>query len=1206
MDNETGLNSVAIIGIAGRFPGAENVQRFWENLCKGVESISAFSAEELEFAGISKKLVDAPNYVKARGILEGVEFFDAEFFGFSAREAQITDPQHRLFLECSWDALENAGYCSYTYPGSIGVYGGAGTNSYFLNNIYPNHDLREALGEYLLHIGNEKDFMTTRVSYKLNLKGPSFTIQTACSTSLVAICVACNHLLSYQCDMALAGGVSIAVPQIRGYQYQEGMIFSPDGCCKPFDAAALGTVPGNGAGIVVLKRLQDAIADRDHIYAVIKGYGINNDGMEKVGYSAPSVAGQTEAISSAIAMAEINPETINYTEAHGTGTLLGDPIEIKALTQAFQTFTQKKGYCAIGSVKSNVGHLIEAAGVTGLIKTALSLHHQQLPPTLQFSVPNPHIDFSNSPFYVNTALKKWDSGLVLRRACVSSFGVGGTNAHVILEEKPLQASSIPSRRHQLLLLSAKTPTALKAMSIRLGKHLQEHPFLPLADVAYTLQMGRKAFEERLMLISSNVEEASSLLSDTCQHSEKKICAKINPLDEPTIVFIFADHGSQYINMGRGLYQTEPCYRREIDLCSALLKDDLGVDLRHILYPSPEQLAIAEQQFNQSVIAQCALFMTEYALGKLWQEWGIRPQSMICHGLSEYVAACLAGVFTIEEALKLVMMRGRLMQNTENSSASATSFSEASTRRQMNEALMTEFNSFFKQIKLMPPKIPLISNLTGSWIPSEEITSPDHWVQQLENSMTISTDILEVMKEPNRFFIIVGPDRIPGCIADQHLSSDSKSFVVSSLPSMDQLQEDSQVMLNTLGQLWLAGAKIDWDGFNKFEQRFRVPLPTYPFEKKRFWIDPPLETLAPSQSNTPIREMMKISSIKEIEASLLIIWKDLLGSESIGINDDFFKLGGDSLLAIQTTCRIQENFNLPLQFQILIECPTITRLARVISEKLATHKSRDKEIELSSVLVRLKEGRRNKPLFLIHPIGGHVFCYKPLTECMEYEGPIYGIQAPQFASKEIPPLNSLEEIASYYLRAIRTIQPDGPYYFLGASFGGLVAYEMARQLKDSGQRVNLLALLDIIRPDATPYQINNDVDMLGLLVELFEGKSLSINDLEELSQEDQAKRLMKSMGVEMLSFSEQLKIFEQVKIHWRALMNYCPKPYQGKITFFQAADRFTRTKNISLGSTWQNLATEGVDLHEIPGSHLSMIMQPHVAKLAHLLDSYLER
>lgn len=1037
-------NAVAIIGMAGQFPGASTIQQFWNNISQGIESLTRFSEEQLKIAGISESLIRSPKYVKVRGVLEGIEKFDADFFGMSAKEAQLTDPQHRLFLECAWESLEDAGYNPDTFPGLIGVYGGTGMSSYFLNNIYPNQSLRERHGDYLLHIGNEKDFLATRVSYKLNLKGPSLTIQTACSTSLVAVCVACNHLLTYQCDMALAGGVAISVPQESGYIYQEGMIYSADGHCKPFDADAKGTVPGNGVGIVVLKRLEDAIADRDHIYAVIRGYGINNDGMEKIGYSAPSVEGQADAILSAIEMSEVNPETIGYMEAHGTATFLGDPIEIKALTQAFRTHTQNKRYCALSSVKSNIGHLIEAAGIAGLIKAALSLHHKLLPPTMHFDTPNPNIDFAASPFYVNTHLKEWHAGPTPRRACVSSFGIGGTNANVVLEEKPVSLSTSSLRPGHLLVLSAKTPTALKTMAANLRDHLLKHPTLPMTKVAYTLQVGRKAFENRHFIVCDNAIDAISSLSE---------CDVKTVSFKPSVVFIFPK--SANMQLGQELYKQEPIYRHYLDKCS---------------------------KYASHINHNIELFVAEYALAHLWQAWGVVPQAMIGEEIGEYVVACLTNEMTLEEALEIVSSEGQL---------------------------------------------PTLQRK-------------------------------ELVDDPSRLFVEIKPDT-------------------------------TLAMLSKLGELWAAGVSVDWEGFNKHEEHYRIPLPTYPFEKKRYWIDPP--TIV-DKSQPIVSKEINISP-EAIEASLLIIWQDYIGKESINVDDDFFRLGGDSLLAIQIICKINATFNTTLPFQTLLEFPSIAKLTTIIYQQLEA--IQDTNGTLSSILVKLKEGR-GEPLFLIHPIGGHVFCYKHLVECLAFKGPIYGIKAPHFREQS----SSIEEIASYYIKAIQKMQPKGPYYLLGASFGGLIGYEIARQLKEADQSIGILAMLDIIRPESNPQQSADDMSMLALLIELFEGKPVS--DIKELPLKDQIRRLMDSMGLGELSFSEQEKVFEQVKIHCHALRLYHPKPYHGKVIFFQAKEQFFRTKNISLGETWKDLV-EAIEVYEVPGNHLSMLMNPQVKILASLLNFY---
>lgn len=511
MMSQEDQNAIAIIGIAGKFPGASDLSSFWENLSQGKESIARFSTEELEKGGVSRDKIDSPYYVRARGILENVDLFDAEYFGMPPLEAQLTDPQHRLFLECALEALEEAGLCPEHFSGTIGVYGGSTRSSYFLNNIYPNQNLMESMGNYQVRIGNEQDYLTTKASYKLNLTGPSLNIQTACSTGLTAICVACNHLLSYQCDAALAGAVSISVPQESGYPFQEGMIFAPDGHCRAFDAKAQGTVPSNGVGFVVLKRLEDALADRDHIHAIIKGYGMNNDGANKISFSAPSMTGQQEAIESALHMAEVDPESIQYVEAHGTATFLGDPIEMSALKAAFNMRETKAPYCAIGSVKTNIGHCMEAAGIAGLLKATLSLVHKKIPPSLHFSELNPHIEADQTPFYVNTKLTDW-SGAERRRCGVSSFGVGGTNAHVILEEAPESAPRKESSGPFLIPLSAKNATAFRQLERDLSHFLKNHPNVLLKDVAFTLQLGRSAKEFRRALICRNRMEAISLLS----------------------------------------------------------------------------------------------------------------------------------------------------------------------------------------------------------------------------------------------------------------------------------------------------------------------------------------------------------------------------------------------------------------------------------------------------------------------------------------------------------------------------------------------------------------------------------------------------------------------------------------------------------------------------------------------------------------------
>ncbi|MER3588643.1 MAG: beta-ketoacyl synthase, partial [Mastigocladus sp. ERB_26_1] len=901
------MEGIAIIGISGRFPGAKNIEKFWQNLRLGVESISLFTDEELIASGIEPGLLNNSNYVKAGAILEDIDLFDAAFFGFNPKEAEITDPQHRLFLECAWEALENAGYDSQRCESRIGVYAGASLNNYLSFNI--NRDQIGSANSFQRLIGNDKDFLTTRVSYKLNLSGPSVTIQTACSTSLVAITLACQSLLNYQCDMTLAGGVSIRVPQKTGYLYQEGGILSPDGHCRAFDAKAQGTIIGNGVGVVVLKRLADAIADGDHIYAVIKAAAINNDGYSKIGYTAPSVNGQAEVIAEALALAGVEPESISYIEAHGTGTNLGDPIEINALTNIFRDYTDKKGFCAIGSVKTNIGHLDAAAGVAGVIKTALALQHKLIPPSLNFQQPNPEIDFANSPFYVNTKPTQWQAGETPRRAGVSSLGIGGTNAHVILEEAPVvetcHGTSLHSRPWQLLLLSAKTESALENVTKNLAHHLSEHPQENLANVAYTLQVGRREFEYRRMLVCQDIADAVTTLN---QQDVQRVLTHFQESLERPVAFMFPGQGAQYVEMGKELYQTEKIFRKYLDRCCLMLKPFLGIDLRSLFYPHENQAQAAEK-LKQTSIAQSALFVIEYALAQLWMSWGISPSAMIGHSIGEYVAACLADVMSLEEALTLVAMRGRLMQQLPTGAMLSVALPEEEVKTllhqelslaasnapnlcvvsgshdavntfaaqlqakgvecrrlhtshafhsQMMEPILEPFIAEVKKVKLNPPKIPFISNVTGTWITPEEATDPNYWAKHLRFPVRFSAGISQLLQQPNRILLEVGPGRTLCTLAKQHSHQATGQVVLPSLPHPQDKQSDVAFILNIVGRLWLAGVTINWSGFYAHEQRQRVPLPTYPFERQRYWIEPQLTVEKSGQAESKLGKKSNIA------------------------------------------------------------------------------------------------------------------------------------------------------------------------------------------------------------------------------------------------------------------------------------------------------------------------------------------------------------
>lgn len=887
---------LAVIGLWGRFPGAENVDEFWRNLRDGIESISVFSDDELRAAGVDPSHLDS-NHVRAKGVLANVELFDAAFFGINPREAEIIDPQHRVFLEGAWAALENAGYNPEKYEGSIGVYAGPNINSYFLFNLFSNLDVLRQYGFFETTIRSRPDLLTTQVSYKLNLRGPSMSIQTACSTSLVAVHVACQGLLSGECDMALAGGVSISLPQTSGYIYQEGGILSPDGHCRAFDAMAQGTVFGNGAGIVVLKRLADALADGDTIHAIIKGSAVNNDGSLKVGLTAPGLDGQAAVITEAQLVAGVEPETISYVETHGTATALGDPIEVAALSRAFRSRTDKNSFCAIGSLKSNVGHLDTAAGVASLIKTVLALSHRQIPPSLHFEQPNPQIDFLNSPFFVNAELRDWEAALTPRRAGVSSFGIGGTNAHLIVEESPVvvHATETTTRPLQLLLLSARSPAALDAATAALGTHLSAHPEQPIADVAYTLQVGRKSFSHRRMLVCTSREEAQAALGE---HDPQRMRTGQSSGRRRAVSFLFPGQGTQYVGMGRELYESEEVYRVEFDRCSEYLKSEMGIELRDVLYGSDTSdgsngngaEASRAALLKRTEVTQPALFVVEYAMAQMWRAWGVEPESMLGHSVGEYVAACVAGVMTVEEALRLVAARGRLMAaqagglmlgvgmgeeavvgrleaggeglwlaavNGEKScvvsgeEGAVTRWereltSEGIMNRRletshafhsgMMEGMLGAFEEEVGKVRLKEPKVAYVSNVTGKWITAGEATDPHYWLCHLRHTVRFADGLGELLKEEHAVLLEVGPGNTLSRLARRHSEIKSTHDIVSTLPDATQQSSEAATVLSALGRLWLAGVEMDWAGYYGSEQRRRLPLPTYPFERQRFWIE----------------------------------------------------------------------------------------------------------------------------------------------------------------------------------------------------------------------------------------------------------------------------------------------------------------------------------------------------------------------------------
>ena len=988
---------IAVIGMVGRFPGADSVEQLWENLCAGRESITFFEADEID-PSIDRSLLADPNYVRAKGVLAGAELFDAGFFGMGVKEAEVMDPQARVFVELAYEALEHAGYTA-TVDNKIGVYAGSAENTYFERHLSGTAVI-DRFGELQTHLVNDRDYLPTRASYKLNLKGPSISISTACSTSLVAIIQAVQGLLNHQCDLALAGGIAIGTPQNQGYLHQEGSIFTPDGHCRPFDAAAQGTSFNNGAGIVVLKRVDEAIAAGDRIYAVITGVGINNDGADKVSFTAPSISGQMGAILQAQQMAGIDPATIAYIEAHGTATALGDPIEVEALTQAFRTKTAATQFCGIGSIKSNLGHLTAAAGVAGFIKTVLAIYHRQIPPSINFDRPNPHIDFASSPFYVNTQLVDWE--LEPRRAGVSSFGGGGTNAHVILEQAPPSLAASPARPYQLLLLSGKTELAIERLTTNLHDYLQQSPALNLADVAYTLQQGRKTFEWRRFIVAKDRAEAIDNLTTLPPHLT---ATRHAPQQQPQLVFMFSGQGTQYLNMCANLYRSAPVFRQAIDRCTEILQPLLDLDLRNLLYPAATNSAISTELLNQTRYTQPALFAIEYALMQLWLSWGLTPTAAIGHSIGEIVAACLAGVFSLPDALKLVAARGKLMWDLPSGAMLSVRLPAAEIAprltpdlaiaaingpqlcvvsgthdaiEQLQQELDREeivckllqtshafhspmmapivatFADVVKGVQLSPPQIPSISLVTADWMTDEQAISPNYWADHLLKPVRFAEGVQRLWRHhPNFVLLEVGPRQTLTTLARQQATDRTNQIAIASLANTSDDDADWQSILQAVGQLWLAGISIDWAQFAADEHRYRVPLPTYPFERRKFWIDPlPHRDLIPAtatNSMPPItssdRSTMQIEQFTPVTPAprttrlipeIAAVFKDTAGVE-ISADDrlaTFLELGLDSLSLTQVALSLKKKFKVKVTFrQLLEDCSTLTALASSIDLQL---------------------------------------------------------------------------------------------------------------------------------------------------------------------------------------------------------------------------------------------------------------------------------
>lgn len=971
-------NAIAVIGFAGRFPGTKDVDEFWRHLLAGDDLIDRFPGA---WEG---------GTTPAYGITPEAEWFDAGFFDYPPAEALLIDPQQRVFLECCSEALERAGCDPARYSGAIGVYAGTGANAW-MEQLRADESLAGASQAFQLHVTNTGDFLTMRVAYKLGLRGPAITVQTTCSTSLVAVHLAVQSLLMGECDLALAGGVSIQVPHPIPIPYDGGAL-AFDGYCRPFDARAQGTVSGDGAGVVVLKPLPEAIGDGDHINAVIRGSAVNNDGSDKIGFSAPSIAGQAAAIRTAYAVAGIDTATVGYVEAHGAATSLGDPIEISALTKAFQDGTGRTGFCRIGSVKSNIGHTNTAAGVIGLIKTILAVEHGRIPPSLHFEKPNPNIDFDSSPFVVNSELTEWPEADVPRRAGVNSLGLGGTNAHVVIEQAPLRDAPPDAACPHLLPLSARTGEALADSAARLAGYLSAHPDVPLADVAWTLQTGRREFEYRTHAVGTDHQAVARLLRAAGQAGTSPVL--------PPLTFLFPGQGSQYAGMARELYGCWPVFRDRVDECTGLLEADLGALVRTILLadPSEEQaFAAAEDSLDSTGTVQLTLFALEYSLAGLWQSWGIYPSSVLGHSLGAYVAACTAGVLSLADALVLVVERGRLLGSLPAGAMLAVFLSEADLRSCLPDELsvaavndasqcvvsgaadtvakfqadladrgiasrrlrslsafhshlldpvLNEFGSCVRGVELRAPEIPWISDMHGRMVSPDEARDPQYWVRHLRQTVRFADALSTALGTGPGILLEVGPGKTLTTLARRHQAVSPQYALLTSLPRQIEETSARSTVLDAAGSVWSRGFPLAWDKMQPAQRR-RVPLPTYPFQRKRFAPGTVAQGVSPgaSQSSAPSGPAHRATERTEPheahiatragaeqERLLADAFSEVLGLQEIAIDDNFFDLGGDSLIAVRLADVIRRVFGVKIPVRDIILSPSVSELLPHLSSQ----------------------------------------------------------------------------------------------------------------------------------------------------------------------------------------------------------------------------------------------------------------------------------
>jgi amino acid adenylation domain-containing protein len=1238
-------DAIAVMGMAGRFPEAESVEAFWTNLTQGKDCIATFSREELLAAVVPAKLADRPNYVPANGILKDVERFDAAFFGIPDREAEIIDPQQRLLLEEAWHCFEDAGIDPFALKCRVGVYAGVSLNGYMMENVLPRREIMEGIGGWAVMLANDKDFAATRISYKLNLKGPGISVNTACSTSLTAIHQAVTALHDGQCEMALAGGSCVHNRQVDGYLYEDGGVLSKDGKCRAFDASASGMVGGNGVALVLLKPLAAAIADGDSIYAVIKGIAANNDGSDKVGFTAPGVNGQVAVIADALGRAGVDPESVGYVETHGTGTQLGDTIEVAALAENYAPLGRRKQPLYIGSVKSNVGHLDSAAGATGFIKAALSVSNKTLVPSLHFEKKNEAIHWPGEAIQVSTKTAPFAANGPVR-AAVSALGIGGTNVHAILEEAPAGEPTPEDGRPHLLLLSGRTKKSLKANAASLDAWLQRHPEANLRDVAHTLAFGRHAFPCRAVAFADTLSAVDA------------------PVDKAKgAAFLFTGMGTQKPGMSRALYENAPAFRSVFDECAAILQPLLGHDIRSFLLAAQDDVRV-EALLNEHRIGQPTVFALEYASARMWMDLGIMPNTLIGHSLGEWVAATVAGVFNLADALRLVTLRGGLMDSMQKGAMLAVNLTESEVAARLPQTLdiatvnaldqivvagpAGEVEPFARQIEregirckrlqvtlaahssLMEPMLPefrsaiegtlrhsptpslrVISNITGQYLEPEKLQSPDYWTEHLRRAVRFADGLATLWADAGLALVECGPSHTLTNIALRDPRRPEGRVIVATQDGGDAtVDAEYRRLLESAGTLWAAGLPVDLSKlFDMQGKGRRIHLPGYAFEKKRHWLDAVPMTPGSATEATPLplpEEDEDAADTPEnaspAERKIIALMRELLGRTRLNRTSDFFLCGGDSLLAVRLASRIGEVFGTQPGRAQIIKARTVEKIAALVQQDGSSSATADRA---DTCLVQLAQGdERLAPIVLIHAVGGGAFIYGDLLQALRTNRPVWGLQSPGLWDDE-PPVSGLCEQAARYHAALKAAGITKPALLGGSSYGGIVAYEMDALLRKEGYTGTLVTMFDSPGPGHMPRPLT-DVEAFAYLMirgDYDAGYTQALSCMNATTPEGRTELLLQRMRETLMPDATMDDLTRQLAVFRANLANmqsWQPTPSAPRILYFKAKEGAKILAQApELG--WVPLAESGIEILPSPGNHSTMLDAPNVSFIANAIN-----